>query len=98
MRRAAALAGPPRGGWFFVLAATGGTGRRPVPAGRALLGRGTRLLGGGSGVAVEQRRGRVQHILGELALRGEQLLDEVVRVGHPLARLGQLFVETEAHL
>src|SRR5215831_13798028 len=59
-------------------AATGGGGlsRQAGPPGS--LGRGARLLGGGGRLAVEQRRGRVQHVLGELPLRREQLLGEVV--------------------
>jgi hypothetical protein len=40
----------------------------------------------------------VQHVLGELALCGEKLLDEVVRAGHQLARLGQLVGERDADL
>src|SRR5579871_4656316 len=101
------LSNAPRGGpeqgrraawWFLWPAATGGTGRSARPHGHVLLGSGARLLGSGSGVAVEQRRGRVQHVLGELALRGEQLLDEVVGAGDQLFRLGQLVGERDTHL
>src|SRR5690242_10987196 len=95
MRRAAARQGRRAAWWSWLSAATGGT---RSSHGRALLGSGARLLGSGGGVAVEQRRGRVQHVLGELALRGEELLDEVVRAGHKLTRLGQLVGERDANL
>ncbi len=40
----------------------------------------------------------MQHVLGELPLRGEQLLGEVVRAQHQLTRLGQLVGERDADL
>src|SRR5215471_12697132 len=96
MRRAAALAraAARRGGSCGPLQRAG----QARPTGRALLGSGARLLGSWSGVAVEQRRGRVQHVLGELALRGKKLLNEVVGAGHQLARLGQLVGERDTHV
>src|SRR5580700_1654172 len=45
-----------------------------------LAGLGRGVLGRGQGL---------HHVLGELALAGQQLLGEVVRVGHDLLRLGQ---------
>src|SRR4029077_11909856 len=39
----------------------------------------------------------LHHVLGELALAGQQLLGEVVRVGHDLLRLGQLVGERHVH-
>src|SRR5215467_1434335 len=101
------LSNAPRGGPCQGRRATVGScarcnGRWNGPAGLsrrpALLGGVAGLLGSGSGVAVEQRRGRVQHVLGELALRGKKLLNEVVGAGHQLARLGQLVGERHTHL
>src|SRR5215475_15355619 len=61
-------------------------------------GRGGRVLGGGGRGAVEQRRGGSQHILGELPLRREQLLGEVVGARDQLARFGQLVGERDVHI
>src|SRR5580693_2328003 len=52
---------------------------------------------GGLGLAVLGRGQGLHHVLGELALAGQQLLGEVVRVGHDLFRLGQLVGERHVH-
>src|SRR6266568_5535856 len=47
--------------------------------------------------AGHQRGRRLEDLLGELALAGEQLLGEVVRAGHELLRLGQLVRARHLH-
>src|SRR5258707_5686084 len=59
-----------------------------MSGGIGLLGLRAGLLGGGVVLGGEHRRGSGDHVLGELALGGEQLLSEVVGVGDQLARLG----------
>src|SRR5690348_15623619 len=63
----------------------------------ALLGRGARLLGGGR-LAGVQRHDRGERVFGELPLRGEQLLSEVVGSRHELRRLRELVSERNIHV
>src|SRR5580704_17360065 len=51
----------------------------------------------GLGLAVLGRGQGLHHVLGELALAGQELLGEVVRVGHDVLRLGQLVGERHVH-
>ena len=63
-----------------------------------VLGRGAVLLGGGLAVACRQRRGRLEHVHGELPLAGQQLLGEVVGARDELVRRGHLVRERDAQL
>src|SRR5690349_20506267 len=70
----------------------------PGPAAHvASLGRGSGPRGLAVGLALRQRGGRVEHVLRELALAGQQLLGEVVGVRHDIFRLRELVGERHAH-
>ncbi len=71
------------------LVAGGGpiAGGGPGPPGRwGLLGLAVVLLGAGVALAGEQRRGRVQHVLGELPLAGQQPFRQLGPPGITAAR------------
>src|SRR5579864_5641079 len=79
--------GSPRASGSLVGGAVLSLGGAVLLVGLAPLGSLALLVGVAS--PGEQRRGRAQHVLGELALAGQQLLGELVGVPGQLLRLGQ---------
>src|SRR5580704_9579450 len=78
--------------WFSRTIVRGSAGIPVLPRRGFLVG-----LLAGLGLAVLGRGQGLDHVLGEPALAGQQLLGEVVRVGHDLFRLGQLVGERHVH-